>query len=453
MNMENIINQVSQIDNESSRLLNEIKKYIPAGSSSTMRVIEYHKPLVIDKAEGPYIWNADGERLIDFNMGYGPLIFGHRSHIVNHAIVEQLNCRGAVLGFSTSLYKDIGELISDAYPSIEMMRFASTGTEVNQTAIRLARAYTGRNEIILFEGHYHGSSDSTYHKYNCLEDELKNEGDFSVTPGTDGMGGAPRNAYVLPWNDYDAISDFLKEHGKAIAGIIMEPVMGNSGVIPPKGGYLQHIRKLCDKYGIVLIFDEIITGSRIARGGAQEKYGVRSDITTLSKAAIGGVSGSIIGGKKDIMQLLVENKVFHGGVYSGNPLTLGVSIATQTYLKNNEKQVYEEFNQKSELIANKLQAIFDDAGISVCINNVGAMISLFFLKKRSHNQVTSFREYIQTDKIKHIVFQHILQDMGVYIHPNNLEPWYLSTAHSYDIINEILEIMEKAANKMREINF
>ena len=449
--MREIVKQVNQIDNKSSKLLAEIKRYIPAGSSSTMRVLEYHKPLVVNKADGAKIWDVDGNELIDYNMGYGPLIFGHKSELINDALKDQLDLSGAILGFSNSLYKEVGALIQESYPSIEMMRFSMTGSEVNQTAIRLARAYTGKKDIILFEGHYHGSTDSVYHKYNCTIDELNEENDYSVKSGTNGMAGAPHHAYLLPWNDYETLSRFVKENAKDVGAIIMEPVMGNSGVIPPKDGFLKKVRSLCDEYGIVLIFDEIITGSRVARGGAQERFAVNSDITTLSKAAIGGFPGSIIGGKKEIMNLISEEKVFHGGVYSGNPLTLRATLVTQQEYQKNGVSIFESLNKRSDILATGMREIFERVGISVCVNNVGAMLSLFFIKEGNPRDVCNFREYVKTDMVRHVLYQHILQEMGIYTHPHDLEPWYLSTAHTEAVIYQTLEIMNEAAIKLKNL--
>ena len=448
MQLEKIINEVSSINNNSAKTLAEIKKYIAGGASSSMRVVSYHKPLVIERSEGARIWDADNNELIDYNMGYGPLIFGHKSSIVTDAIKKELDTRGAVLGFPTSLYKDAGKLICDAYPSVEMLRFSSSGTEVDQTAIRLARAYTGRTHIILFEGHYHGSSDSVYHKYNANAEELNPQGDYTAKPGTDGMGGAPYNAYVLPWNNIDELKTFLSDYGSKIAAMIMEPVMGNAGVIPPSEGFLEKVRELCTQYGIVLIFDEIITGCRIARGGAQERYKVKSDITTFSKATIGGFPGSIIGGKKEIMDLLANNNVFHGGVYSGNPLTVAVTLATQKELKQNGGQIYNDLERRSKLLVENIRAIFNKADISIVMQSVGAMVSLFFVDK-DISEINNYRDFcLKADKVKYIMFQHKLQELGVYIHPNNIEPWYLSVAHSDDVIQKTLDIFEEAVKQV-----
>lgn len=449
MSLQNIIAKVDTIENNSARALTRIKKYVAGGASSSMRVVAYHRPFVVERAEGVKIWDADHNELIDYNMGYGPLIFGHRSNIVNGAIQKELDIRGAVLGFPTTLYHDAGELICDAYPSIEMLRFSSSGTEVDQTAIRLARAYTNRVHVILFEGHYHGSSDSVYHKYNASPDELNPEGDYTVKPGTKGMGGAPHNAYVLPWNNVPALTAFLANHGHKIAAMIMEPVMGNSGVIPPQTGFLEKVRELCNQYGIVLIFDEVITGCRIARGGAQERFKIQSDLTTLSKATIGGFPGSIIGGKKAIMELLVNNEVFHGGVYSGNPLTVAVTLATQRELKSNGPQIYHDLENRSNLLAAGVREIFNGAGIPVIVQNVGAMMSLFFVNDDT-SVIHDYRDFcLKVDKVKYIMFQHKLQELGVYIHPNNIEPWYLSVAHTDDVIQKTLDIIKKAVKQFQ----
>jgi len=447
MSLENIIKSVNKIDNDSARALNKIKKMIAGGASSTMRVLPYHKPLVISKADGAYVWSVEGNKLLDFNMGYGPLLFGHRSELIDEAIKKELGIRGAVLGYATELYYDVASLIKDAYPSVDLLRFSSSGTEVVQTAVRLARAFTGRKEIILFEGHYHGSSDSVYHKYSATVEELISQKKYRPIQGTQGMCGAPFNAYVLPWNDLELLESFLAENGKNIAAVLMEPVMGNSGVIPPGSDYLSGVRKLTEKYGIVLIFDEIITGFRIARGGAQERYGVYSDITTFSKAMTGGFPTSAIGGRKEIMELLSNGSVFHGGVYSGNPLSLAVTLATQKEYKSNGDRIYRHLEEISDIFANGLKNIFAEKRIPVLIQKVGAMLSLRFLKDKNDAEINNYRDSVlKTDPLRYIIFQHHLQDAGVYIHPNHIEPLYFATAHTKDIVGKALEIIRNVVD-------
>jgi len=449
MSLEKIIKSVNKIDNDSAKALNKIKEVIAGGASSTMRVLPYHKPLVISKADGAYVWCVEGNKLLDFNMGYGPLIFGHRSSLINEAIKKELDIRGAVVGYATELYYQVGSLIKDAYPSIDLLRFASSGTEVTQTAVRLARAFTGRKEIVLFEGHYHGSSDSIYHKYHATISELTAQKDYAPIQGTQGMGGAPFNAHVLPWNDLELIESFLAKNGKKIAAILMEPVMGNSGVIPPKHGYLSGMRELTKKYGIVLIFDEIITGFRIARGGAQERYGVYSDITTFSKALTGGFPTSAIGGRKEIMDLLSDGTVFHGGVYSGNPLSLAVTLAAQKEYKSNGDRIYKNLEDISDIFANELKNIFDNKRVPVVIQKVGAMLSLRFLKDGNDSEINNYRDFLlKTEPLKYIMFQHYLQDAGIYIHPNCIEPIYLATVHTKEIIDNALETIRNVVNNL-----
>jgi len=449
MSLENVIKSVNEIDNDSAKVLNKIKQVIAGGASSTMRVLPYHKPLVISKADGAYVWCVEGHKLLDFNMGYGPLIFGHRAKLINEAIKKELDIRGAVVGYATELYYQVGSLIKEAYPSIDLLRFASSGTEVTQTAVRLARAFTGRKEIVLFEGHYHGSSDSVYHKYHATISELTDQKDYTPMSGTQGMADAPFNAYVLPWNDLELIESFLAKNGNKIAAILMEPVMGNSGVIPPKPGYLSGVRELTQKYGIVLIFDEIITGFRIARGGAQERYGVSSDITTFSKALTGGFPTSAIGGRKEIMELLSNGSVFHGGVYSGNPLSLAVTLATQKEYQSNGEKIYKNLEEISDTFANGLKDIFAHKKVPVVIQKVGAMLSLRFLKEGNDSEINNYRDLmLKTDSLKYIMFQHYLQDAGIYIHPNHIEPLYLATVHTKDVIDNALEIIRNVVNHL-----
>jgi glutamate-1-semialdehyde 2,1-aminomutase len=419
---------------------------IAGGADSTMRVMTYQIPLVIERGEGAYVWDVDGNKLIDMNMGYGPLIFGHRHPLVLNAIEEEFHKRGTVLGFAHELSHKTAELIKKSFPSIEKLRFTSSGTESIQTAVRLARHFTKRKAIILFEGHYHGSSDSVFHAYHEPLESLEGRNDKSPRPGTNGMGGAPYNTYVLPWNDLKGFESFLNSVGDTIACVIMEPVMGNSGVIPPIPGFLKGVREATQKHGILLIFDEIISGYRVARGGAQERYGVQSDLTTLSKAMNGGVPCTAIGGRGEILDLLSRQEVFHGGVYSGNPMCLSATYAVQKEYERNHKNIYDHLEKVSNSLANGLIEIFDRLAIPVCVQNVGAMLSLWFKNDEGDKNPTNYREVLKMSNAeKFIQFQHILQDHGVFIHPNHFEPCFLSTAHTQEIIDEVLNIADDSA--------
>lgn len=438
--MENSLNQV---------LIDNAKEHVAGGTDSTMRLLSYQLPLVIKRAEGVSIWDAEGNELIDMNMGYGPLIFGHRSPVVINAIMEELNLRGTVLGFIHELSSEAAALIKKSIPSMELMRFSSSGTEVDQTAVRLARAYTNRNHIVLFEGHYHGSSDSVFHKYHAEIADLEKAGIANAVPGTEGMGGAPRNVFVLPWNDTEAVRKLFEEKGETIAAVIMEPVMGNAGVIPPKPNFLQDVREITKSYGALLIFDEIITGFRVARGGAQERYGVQSDITTISKAMNGGIPISAVGGRKEIMNLLVEGKVFHGGVYSGNPMCLAATIAVQKEYERNGADIYKGLEERSNGLKQGLMDIFAGLDVPVVVQNVGAMISMAFVDSDEVTAFTNYRDIKARANVKkYIKFQNELQREGVYIHPNQFEPWYMSTLHTSDVVEKVLYKIEGVGRKI-----
>ena len=442
--------QIQSINHSlSSDILREAKKSVAGGASSTMRVLDYHLPLVIDRVEGVYLWDVDGNQLIDMNMGYGPLIFGHRAPILVEAIHQELDRRGTILGFPHELSHKTAELIKKSFPSIDCLRFSSTGSETTQTAIRLARTYTGRDSIVVFEGHYNGSCDSVFHRYHALPEHLLSRTGYEAIPGTTGMNGGPSNLFVLPWNEAELLSNFLTQREDFIAAVLMEPVMGNTGVIPPKPGFLQAAREATQQSGSLLIFDEVITGFRVARGGAQELYGVQSDLTLLSKALGGGVPVSAVGGRGDIMELLTNGTVFHGGVYSGNPMCMAATLAMQKEFDRNAGQIFPYLYNIGHQLADGLRRIFADLGVPVIVQHVGPMLTLWFLNDETLETPCSYIEVRQrTDADRFIQFQHALQGAGVYVHPNHFESWFLSTAHTPSIINTVLDRVESVARAL-----
>ncbi|WP_333820176.1 aspartate aminotransferase family protein [Ohtaekwangia sp.] len=443
--MDATINPISE------KILVQARKSIAGGANSSMRVLKYHLPTVIQKAEGVYIWDADGHKLIDMNMGYGPLIFGHRSPIIINAIENELKLRGTTLGFPHELSHQAAELIKKSFPSINKLRFSSTGTESVQTAIRLARQFTGRKHIVLFEGHYHGSSDSVFHAYHAPVDEIERR-NYIPLPGTKGMGGAPYNAYVLPWNDAELLQSFLYNHSEEIAAVIMEPVMGNAGTIPPVPGFLEAARKLTTEIGALLVFDEIITGFRVARGGAQERYGVQSDITLLSKAMNGGVPTAAIGAREEVADLIAHREVFHGGVYSGNPMCIAATLAAQQEYEKNHTEIYTGLENASTNLALGIRKIFYDLEIPVSVQHVGAMLNFWFLT--DYDEDGGFKNYREvyrgTNHDTFVKFQHILQQNGVYVHPNHYEPWFISTAHNEAVIGDVLDRIQVSAKTLKK---
>ncbi len=433
----------------SKELIHKAKQNVAGGTSSTMRLPTYHLPLVVKRANGVRVWDADDNELIDMNMGYGPLIFGHRAPIVVDAINKEMELRGTILGFVHELSFQVAELIKKSIPSIELLRFSSSGTEVGQTAVRLARAYTKRSHIVIFEGHYHGSSDAVFHKYHAQLKDIEDVDIIDTLPGCEGMGGAPRNVYRIPWNNFEVLEKVFKEKGETIAAVIMEPVMGNAGVIPPVPRFLSKVRDITKEYNSLLIFDEIITGFRVARGGAQERYGVQSDLTMISKAMNGGVPISAIGGKREIMELLVEGRVFHGGVASGNPMCLAATLAVQKEYEKRGEEIYISLEDKSNMLRDGIIEIFNRLEVPVIVQDVGAMISMAFVESKDIKRFENYSDIKRwSNTNKYIKFQHELQCEGVYIHPNHFEPWYLSTSHSYPIIEDILDKIEKVGRRI-----
>ena len=434
----------------SERMLARAAASVAGGESSAMRVLPYQLPLVVDRAEGARVWDVDGNELIDMNMGYGPLVFGHRPAPIIEAMQKDLARRGPVLGLAHDLSHQVAELIHDAMPTVELMRFCSAGSEAAQTAVRLARAHTGRTHILAFEGHYHGSTDSTFHRYHASLEEIDAAGPERPIPGTNGMGGGPRNLYVIPWNNPEVFKAFLAKHADTIAAVILEPVMGNSGVIPPNDGFLKLVRAETRKVGALLIFDEVITSFRMARGGAQGYYDVDPDITMMGKALSGGAPLSAIGGRREVLEQLVDRRVFHGGVYSGNPMAVAGTLAAQQLYKTDGARIYEALWRAPERIVNGLRSIYSEVGVPVLGQFVGGELSCWFLKPGSEH-MTRFESYrdvaTHADPQLYIRFQHAVQRAGVYFHPNHYEQWFLSTAHTDEVVDEALDRIRKVAKK------
>ena len=324
-------------------------------------MLPYHLPLVAAFGRGSRIWDVDHNEYVDLNMAYGPLLFGHCPPHVIQAVTDQIGRRGSQLGFPTEITIRVAEKIKQLFPSMELMRFANSGTEADVSATRLARVYTGRPKIIQFEGHYHGWSDTLFNRYHALLDELPTGPYGPALPGTAGLNGAPHENLLVRWNEIDALRQCLEDHAGQIAGVIMEPVMGNSGVIPPQAGYLESVRKATTEHGALLIFDEVITGLRVAPGGAQERYGVRPDITVISKALGGGYPVAAFGASREIMQLIVDGTMFHGGVYSGNAVVMAAAEAVLDEVLANGTAIYQHLEDVTDQLARGIDTILDAA--------------------------------------------------------------------------------------------
>ncbi len=430
---------------KSEHLLERACQSLAGGDSSTMRVVPYHLPLVAQRGKGARVWDADGNEYIDMNMAYGPLLFGHCPEGIVKSVVGQITQRGSQLGFPTEISMRVAEKLKRLFPSMELLRFANSGTEAMASSVRLARGYTGRSKIILFEGHYHGWSEAVFHKYHAPLAELPMRGYGPAIPGTQGMTGALDDAIVVRWNDLDLLEHVLDRYQGMVAAVVMEPVMGNAGVIAPEPGYLEGVRMLTRAHESLLIFDEVISGLRVGAGRAQGHYNVRPDITAVSKALGGGYPVAAFGASREIMDTILSGRVFHGGVYSGNATVMAAAEALLDEILTNKDSIYQHLYAKGDQLAHGIRDVLNGLDIPNVVQNVGPMLT-FFLTDGEADRITDYRAARQhCDFDAYIRLQHQLQQTGVYYHPNQFEPLYLSTAHTDADIATVIDRLEAGA--------
>lgn len=402
---------------------------IPGGVNSPVRAYKSVgiEPRFVDRAKGSKIWDIDGREYVDFVQSWGPMILGHGYEPVLDAVREQLE-RGTSFGAPTCVEVTAAEAVINAVPSIEMVRFVSSGTEATMSAIRLARGYTGREKFIKFDGNYHGHSDAL----------LVAAGSGLLTlgiPSTPGVTqGAAGDTIVLPYNDLDHVKATLEAQGEQVAAIILEPIAGNMGVVPPKPGFLQGLRDLCDAHGVVLIFDEVISGFRVALGGAQELYGVTPDLTTLGKIIGGGFPVGAFGGKREIMeQLAPTGPVYQAGTLSGNPVAMVAGLATIEALS--QPGVYDELDRKGKKLASGLCRAAGDSAIHTTCNRVGSMSTMFF----THLEVSNWSTASTSDTERYAKYFRGMLDRGFWLAPSQYEACFVSTAITDAQIDLFLE--------------
>ena len=413
---------------DSETLFKKAVNLMPGGVNSPVRAFKPvgGQPLFIKSASGSKITDVSGKSYIDYVGSWGPMIVGHSHPRVLEAVIEAAK-DGTSFGAPTEREITLAEMVIDAVPSIEMVRMVNSGTEATMSAIRVARGYTGRDLILKFEGCYHGHADYL----------LVKAGSGVETLGLPDSPGVPadfaKNTLTAPFNNLGAVEKIFDEHGEKIACIILEPIVGNMGVLPPKDGFLEGLRKICDKHSAILIFDEVMTGFRVSYGGAQERYGVTPDLTTLGKAIGGGLPVGAYGGKKEIMsQVAPAGPIYQAGTLSGNPLAMAAGIETLKILK--EEGVYDELEKKSRMLASGIFGAAMNAGIKASATRVGAMFSFFFTEIEVYDYDTA--KTCDTDKFAKY-FQSML-DGGVYLAPSQFEAGFMSLAHSdEDIANTI----------------
>jgi glutamate-1-semialdehyde 2,1-aminomutase len=420
----------------SSALRQRAEKLFPGGVNSPVRAFRAvgGAPPFVVRGEGAYLWDADGNRYIDYFGSWGPMILGHAFPPVVEAI-QKAAANSASFGASTQTEGDLAELVVAAYPSIEKMRFVSSGTEATMSAIRLARAFTNRKYIVKFEGCYHGHSDGL----------LVKAGSGVATFGIPGSAGVPEETahftLALPFNDIPAVEAAFEKHRDQIACIIAEPIVGNAGCIPPTPDYLQALRALTAQHGALLIFDEVMTGFRVAFGGAQELYGISPDLTTLGKIVGGGLPVGAFGGRADIMdQLAPVGPVYQAGTLSGNPLAMAAGIATVGYLRDHLAEVYPKLEKLSATVANGVASAAAAAKISLTTNRVGAMWTWFL----TSGPVTNYDQAAQSDTKRFATFHRAMLEAGIWLPPSQFEAAFLSTAHTDADIQQTIEAARQA---------
>ncbi|MFH1009101.1 MAG: glutamate-1-semialdehyde 2,1-aminomutase [Candidatus Latescibacterota bacterium] len=415
----------------SAQLFNQARKVMPGGVNSPVRAFRSVNldPVFIASGKGCKIIDVDGKEYIDFVGSWGPLILGHAHEEVLEAIRETAK-RGTSFGAPTHLEIRLAEKIIQMVPSVEMVRMVNSGTEATMSAIRLARGYTDRDQFIKFEGCYHGHGDSFLIKAGSGALTLGEPNSPGVTQGT------ARDTLNARFNDLASVRQLFEETGKDIAAIIVEPIAGNMGVIPPLPGFLEGLRALCDQYGSLLILDEVMTGFRVHPGGAQTLFGIQPDLTTMGKVIGGGLPVAAYGGKKEVMEAVSPSgSVYQAGTLSGNPLAMAAGLKTLEILSR--PGFYEDLNRKSEFFFTEVERNIEENALPLTVNHVGSMGCLFF----KEGTVETFEDTQQADTEKFAqYFGHLLQK-GIYIAPSQFEATFISAAHSDDDLITALDAM------------
>lgn len=418
----------------SSALFEEAYKYIPGGVNSPVRAFKSvgGVPLFMKSAKGAYLTDADDRTYVDYINSWGPAILGHTHPEVLEAVKLQAE-KGFSFGAPTELETEIAKFIIENVPNIDQIRMVSSGTEACMSAIRLARGYTGREKIIKFEGCYHGHSDSFLIKAGSGAATFGNPNSPGVTSGT------AKDTLLAKYNDMEQVEDLFRHNKGEIAAIIVEPVAGNMGCVLPENNFLQNLRKICDENGALLIFDEVMTGFRLAFGGAQELYNVKADIVTYGKVIGGGLPVGAFAARNEIMsKLSPRGDVYQAGTLSGNPLAMRAGLTTLQLIKNNPN-FYEKLNKTTETLDFEIGNILNEKGIAHKINRKGSMMSIFF----HTNRVSNFEEAADSNHSLFNNFFHQLLEQGIYLPPSGYETWFVSDAINDVEIDKTLEAARK----------
>jgi glutamate-1-semialdehyde 2,1-aminomutase len=411
---------------------------IPGGVNSPVRAFKAIgiPPLFIDRAKGSKIWDVDGNAYIDYVGSWGPMIMGH-AHPKILTALKKTAPKGTSFGAPTSLEIELANEVRKAFPSMEMVRMVSSGTEAVMSAIRVARGYTGRDKILKFEGCYHGHGDSL----------LVKAGSGAATFGIPNSFGVPedlaRHTLTAPYNDLERVRILANQFPEQIACIIVEPIAGNMGAIPPGKGFLEGLRRICDERGIVLLFDEVITGFRVAYGGAQELYGIQADLTCLGKIIGGGLPVGAYGGMEKMMEKVAPvGGVYQAGTLSGNPMAMAAGIATLEILKT--KKVYKDLEKRTVYLAERICESADERSVPVAVNQVTGMLTLFF----TEGPVRDYATAKKSDTKRFARFFIEMMEQGIYLPPSQFEAWFISLAHTQKDLDKTIEACNTAFKKI-----
>ena len=412
---------------------------MPGGVSSPVRAYQAvgREPITIKQGKGAYVTDVDGNRYLDYVCSYGPLILGHAAESVVAAVTKTVQ-RGASFGMPTELESELAQRVIDAVPSIERVRFVNSGTEAVMSALRLARAATGRDKVIKCVGCYHGHTDAL----------LVSAGSGATTLGVPSSPGVPAGVtggtVLVPYNDLDAVRAAMQGHRGEVACIVVEPIAGNMGCIPPREGYLQGLRALCDEFGVLLLFDEVMTGFRVDYGGAQSLYRVTPDLTTLGKIVGGGLPCAAYGGREELMcQVAPDGPVYQAGTLSGNPLAMAAGIATLDALQHEGGDAYRKLDAMAQHLATGLAEAAEQARVPLLVTRVGSMLCPFFIPQPG-DTVHDYADATACRTDRFAAFFRVMLDEGVVLPPAQFEAWFVSTAHDLDAADQTLAAARKA---------
>ena len=420
----------------SKEIYDKAVKFIPGGVNSPVRAfksVHREAPIFVKRAKGSKLWDEDGNEYIDYICSWGPMILGHNFKNVIEGVREEIE-NGSSYGLPTKLEVELAELITKCCPSMDKVRLTTSGTEATMSAVRLARAYTGRNKILKFEGCYHGHSDAL----------LVKSGSGLLTDGyQDSNGiteGVLKDTLTVPFGDREKIKEVLEKNN--VACLIMEPVPANMGVISPDVEFLKFVREICTATKTVLIFDEVISGFRLSLGGAQEYFGITPDMTTLGKIIGGGYPVGAFGGKEEIMNLVAPiGRVYHAGTLSGNPISVRAGLETVSYLYNNKETIYKELENKTKYITENLEKLARKYNVPVCINRLGSLYTIFFTER---DEVKNLEDALSSNTENFATYFNTMLDNGIVIPPSQFEAHFISLALTDEDIAKTLEVAEKA---------